>query len=510
MIRGLSPYFSRVRLSTLLTKKEEQQVRAQGKYGKWDGKSTPPSLHKFYRTRGDVFKETGRCREFMRRFPVWTDNDCKVILSVVSQIEGDREPDGFNKHKLPNLPRMGSMEIPYPFAKRTCPDDIDMNFIYYEFLARLHTMVTLCNKRHTTSESPATHFIEYIIQYFETGGKCHLFDCTFTPYTAHPFNYSFGRGIEYLDGSGRLIKPGAPMRTGCTTLLPNDIFKDYDRALRTVVVESWKANVLRLDWPVCKPLVEILEAAILGLADRTEYYDTISSLEEYFDIPLPKFYKRRWLWNASIRGRNARKTEEIEGDVSAAGDAEVDANDDPEIDAYMSLEKELIALQEDSNLQGDDQQGVLDTEEKIAAWEARGAIYLKATEDQSGCSRWLNQATISMRQMVSAAAQPTIVQVKSPGVKPEPLNIPSSLYEQEETSGYDLIKRFSKVEADLFGGKWVLARGRVDVVRAYGELCVAREKNDTVAFVIALSAIEAAAENFVHDAQPSGSGMAGV
>jgi hypothetical protein len=234
------------------------------------------------------------------------------------------------------------------------------------------------------------------------------------------------------------------------------------------------------------------------------------SLEEYFDIPLPRFYKQRWLWNASIRGRNARKTEEIEGDVSATGDAEVDANDDPEIDAYMSLEKELIALQEDSTLQGDDQQGVLDTEEKIAAWEARGAIYLKATEDQSGCSRWLNQATISMRQMVSAAAQPTIVQVKSPGVKPEPLNIPSSLYEQEETSGYDLIKRFSKVEADLFGGKWVLARGRVDVVRAYGELCVAREKNDTVAFVIALSAIEAAAENFVHDAQPSGSGMAGV
>jgi hypothetical protein len=501
MIRGLSPYFSRVRLSILLTKKEEQQVRAQGKYGKWDGKSTPPSLHKFYRTRGDVFKETGRCREFMRRFSVWTDNDWKVILSVVSQIEGDREPDGFNKHKLPNLPRMGSMEIPYPFAKRTCPDDIDMNFIYYEFLARLHTMVALCNKRHTTSESPATHFIEYIIQYFETGGKCHLFDCTFTPYTAHPFNYSFGRGIEYLDGSGR---------TGCTTLLPNDIFKDYDRALRTVVVESWKANVLRLDWPVCKPLVEILEAAILGLADRTEYYDTISSLEEYFDIPLPKFYKQRWLWNASIRGRNARKTEEIEGDVSAAGDAEVDANDDPEINAYMSLERELIALQEDSNLQGDDQQGVLDTEEKIAAWEARGAIYLKADEDQSGCSRWLNEATISMRQMVSAAAQPTIVQAKSPDVQPEPLNIPSSLHEQEETSGYDLTKKFGKVEADLFGGKWVLALGRVHVVRAYGELCVAKEKNDTVAFVTALSAIEAAAENFVHDAQPSGSGMAGA
>jgi hypothetical protein len=132
------------------------------------------------------------------------------------------------------------------------------------------------------------------------------------------------------------------------------------------------------------------------------------SLEEYFDIPLPKSYKQRWLWNASIRGRNARKTEEIEGDVSATGNAEVDADDDPEIDAYMSLEKELIALQEDSTLQGDDQQGVLDTEEKIAAWEARGAIYLKAAEDQSGCSRWLNQATISMRQMVSAAAQPTI------------------------------------------------------------------------------------------------------
>jgi hypothetical protein len=234
------------------------------------------------------------------------------------------------------------------------------------------------------------------------------------------------------------------------------------------------------------------------------------SLEEYFDIPLPKFYKQRWLWNASIRGSNARKTEEIEGDVSANGDAEVDANDDPEIDAYISLEKELIALQEDSNLQGDDQQGVLDTEEKIAAWEARGAIYLKAAEDQSGCSRWLNEATISLRQMVSAAAQPTIVQAKSPDAQPEPLNIPSSLHEQEETSGYDLTKEFGKVEADLFGGKWVLARGRVDVVRAYGELCVAKVKNDTVAFVTALSAIEAAAENLVHDAQPSGSGMAGV
>jgi hypothetical protein len=510
MIKGLTPHLSQARLSSIPKKKEEQQVRAQGKSGKWDGKSMPPSLSKCFRTRGDVFKGTEACKEFMKQFPVWTDDDWKVLLSVVSQIEGDRGPDGFNKHKLPDLPRMGPMKIPYPFAERTCPDDIDMDFIYFEFLARLHTMVTLCNKRHTTSETPATLFIEYIVQCFENGGKCHLFGCKFTPYVAHPFNYSFGRGIEYLDGSGRLIKPGAPMRSGCKTPLPKDIFKDYNGKLRTVVVESWKANVLRLDWPVCKPLIGMLEAAVLGLADRIEYYDAIGSLEDYLNIPLPKFYKQRWLWNASIRGRSDRKTEEIEGDVSAAGDTEFDTNDDPEIDAYMSLEKELTTLQKDSNLQEDDQQSVLDTEEKITAWEARGASYLKADEDQSGFSRWVNEATTSMRQMISAAVQPTTVQAKSPDVQPEPLNIPSSLHEQEETLGYDLTKELGKVEADLFGGKWALALGRVDVVRAYGKLCVAKERNDTVAFITALSIIEAAAENSAHNAQPSGSGMAGL
>ncbi|KAF9693483.1 hypothetical protein EKO04_008345 [Ascochyta lentis] len=242
-----------------------------------------------------------------------------------------------------------------------------MNFIYFEFLARLHTMVTLCNKRHTTSETPATLSIEYIVQCFENGGKCHFFGCKFTPYVAHLFNYSFGRGIVYLDGSGRLIKPGAPMHSGYKTPLPKDISKGYDRKLRTVVVESWKANVLRLDWPIYKPLIGMLEAAVLGLADRTEYYDVIGSIEDYFDIPLPKLHKQRRFWHASIRGRSDRKTEEIEGDVSAAGDTEFDENDDPEIDAYMSLEKELTTLQEDSNLQEDDQQSVLDTEEKITA-----------------------------------------------------------------------------------------------------------------------------------------------
>lgn len=199
-------------------------MRAEGKSGKWNGESMSPSLHISFRTRGDAFKGTAACKEFIKQFPVWTEDDWKVLLSVVSQIEGDLRPDGFYKRKLPDLPRIGPKRIPYPFAERTCPDDIDMDFIYFDFLARLHTMVTLCNKRHTTSETPATLFIEYIVQYFENGGKCHFFGCKFTPYLAHPFNYSFGRGIECLDGSGRLIKPGAPMHSGCKTPLPKDIF----------------------------------------------------------------------------------------------------------------------------------------------------------------------------------------------------------------------------------------------------------------------------------------------
>lgn len=52
----------------------------------------------------------------------------------------------------------------------------------------------------------------------------------------------------------------------------------------------------------------------------------------------------------------------------------------------------------------DGQQSVLDTEEKITAWEARGASYLEADEDQSEFSHWVNEAITSMRQMISAAA----------------------------------------------------------------------------------------------------------
>ncbi|XPS77917.1 hypothetical protein M3J07_009944 [Ascochyta lentis] len=109
MIKGITPYFSRARLSSIPKKKEEQQVRAQGKSGKWDGKSMPPSLNSSFRTRGEVFKGTEACKEFMKQFPVWTDDGWKVLLSVVSQMEGDRGPNGFNKRKLPDLPRMGPM-----------------------------------------------------------------------------------------------------------------------------------------------------------------------------------------------------------------------------------------------------------------------------------------------------------------------------------------------------------------------------------------------------------------
>ena len=157
--------------------------------------------------------------------------DWKVILKNIENIENieqDTAPDGLNKHRLPKLPRLGKHGIPWPWKDDACPDDVDETYMFREFSQRLVTLKDRCDPKHTTEESPATMLIEYVVQYYETGGKCHLFGWRHTLWNSHISNYSFGRGVfqKMANGTDRPIRPGVHVKTGCNVLLPRNMKTD--------------------------------------------------------------------------------------------------------------------------------------------------------------------------------------------------------------------------------------------------------------------------------------------
>jgi hypothetical protein len=129
---------------------------------------------------------------------------------------------GFNKQKL-TMPRLGKNYIVWLWREDTCSQDVDKKLIFYEFTKRLYTMNDYCNVRHTTNELPATLFLEAVAQWFETGGKCHIFGCVITAYIGHQTNFSLGRGVTRELRDNAKIRPGDPMLTGWRTLMPSDL-----------------------------------------------------------------------------------------------------------------------------------------------------------------------------------------------------------------------------------------------------------------------------------------------
>lgn len=186
-----------------------------------------------------------------KKFSLCTDRELAQLVVVIGQIENDTSPDGFNKHRLPPLPFVNN--IKWPFQRGTHPKDVDKAYNSNKFNARFHTMDTLCDPHHVTTESPATLYIEYVIQHFETGGRCPTLGMPLTHFLGTIRTYSFGRPVtQRLDQTDktktREVTPGEHMKTGCTVLLPTNIHEHYDITRRCLVIESWTSNSMRYDF----------------------------------------------------------------------------------------------------------------------------------------------------------------------------------------------------------------------------------------------------------------------
>jgi hypothetical protein len=76
----------------------------------------------------------------------------------------------------------------------------------------------------------------------------------------------------------------------------------------------------------------------LDLADSTQWYNGVGNLQSYTPVPLPKSYKDKTGWVRSFSSQKDIAASEDIYDV----DEEVLGPDDPEVDAYEDLEKEIM------------------------------------------------------------------------------------------------------------------------------------------------------------------------
>ncbi|KAI8931038.1 hypothetical protein NX059_012049 [Plenodomus lindquistii] len=199
MIEILSPLSRRERIRDAPTPTEFKSVQAMERCGIWDSVSLPKrNVQRAFRTCGEMFTDT----EYEKDRVPWTDAEWQQLLCVVQQIEYDVRPGGFNQHGLPKLPRCGRDGAPWLWRLDGRSSDVGKLYFHQEFRARLHTMDTKCDSHHTTNESAATLFIKDVVQFYESGGKCHMFGMILTPFVGHVANYSIGRAVFQQVGYG--------------------------------------------------------------------------------------------------------------------------------------------------------------------------------------------------------------------------------------------------------------------------------------------------------------------
>ncbi|KAK5734455.1 hypothetical protein LTR17_008956 [Elasticomyces elasticus] len=303
MISLLAGTHSATKLAEAPDAGEITRAMSMERSGVWDGSLMSRGITKLKRiflTRGeDMSRAKGEDGKL--KHTLWTKKEWDQILDCVKQIE---QSSRWNRYDL-RIPRLGENKLPWLWRRDTCPLDADREYIYNEFEARLRTMGEKCDPHHTTQESPATLFLECVVQWFETGGKCHIFGFTMTQYQGHFANFSIGRHYQQMlaDGTYQPVFPGDRMATGFTSLLPKDMSVDYDITRRTVIVESWRANILRFCYrQTWSDLKLMLEQAILDLADTTKWYEAVKSLDQYTNVALPSQYKNKTEWMKLIQG----------------------------------------------------------------------------------------------------------------------------------------------------------------------------------------------------------------
>jgi hypothetical protein len=228
------------------------------------------------------------------------------------------------------------------------PSNVDWMFINREFQARLWTMDEWCDEQNETPESACTIFLFYAIFFLRTGGKCHFYGCILTYASGHTAVYSIGRAVVILNNAGQFVRDvvaGEAMRSGFSSLDPTDLMRDFDFANCTIIIESWRANALRSNFPGGRAVIDTLKETVRQRAAKTEFYGPTRVAEKYTEIPptgryVPTDLQRRWRLADGRVYSDANRFEELENeeDEDEYEFEEEDNEDEDELESFDNIE----------------------------------------------------------------------------------------------------------------------------------------------------------------------------
>jgi hypothetical protein len=310
--------------------------------GKWDGSKPKKGFVGEARPRSLGSIQDGQPH---KDFKMWSSEEIQDIQDLLTQAETDFLRYNKNKLKLPRtadgVPLLFSTQHEFEWTWTT---------LFQEMRARLRRILEDCDEKNAdvNFETPRSMLIEFVIQWFETGGKCWLFGFRLTWVVGHIQCSSVGRGMYRYDRNGRpteFIQAGAQMMTGCIVPSSTDSnlmvditdMDEYDYTRRTIVIESWKANSVRFNYSSDSAMLRVIRRAIEGIYDVTEHYDAIDLEIKNFPDLLLRFRR------ATIR-RDDTAQSEGEGEGEDADDnADDNADDGDEEIAFLAGIREANA-----------------------------------------------------------------------------------------------------------------------------------------------------------------------
>lgn len=214
-----------------------------------------------------------------------------------------------------------------------------MAWWFREVLERYWRMYYECNFQHDTDESPATIFLEIIMQWFESGGTYDFIRCEMTVFSGHPLRYSIGRASH--------VPPGSPMITSWTTSSPTSLRKHFDRLRSTLVIQPWCINKFWHEFPTSTH--PLLLRILRELPAETAHYSKFPRGRGPVQYPKISMIGRR------LQGMSALSAEEVDEEVAEydeevaeydddGDESEMDAGDDEDIQILKCHYDELESI----------------------------------------------------------------------------------------------------------------------------------------------------------------------
>jgi len=267
----------------------------------WDGITMPPASRcfntravgnwitwQYKRLKVPLLRQTTATAAPRKTFDPWTVADL-ARLKIFHQLV--YESPILNPKGLPMMPLLHG--LPYFWRKDTMPindtPDEYAAWLFDEMASRYRTTDEDCDPEHETDESPDTYLCLLIVQWYDNGraGTDIFIHCEMVPFAGHPQCYSIGRRPEVL--------PKSQLKTGFTSLKPATL-SDYNDSIRTAIVELWRVNVYKFNYPTFGPdnMLPTLKQILLGIVDSCEWYDAAdASRDVRAAIPFPTRSTRR-------------------------------------------------------------------------------------------------------------------------------------------------------------------------------------------------------------------------